>query len=110
MADIIERDLDGRVLPEPFRYLDLGTMATISSTDDVAQRGRIRLSGPIAKVGWAAVHLAFLVGWGNRVAVLTEWLQATIFGSRRGQAIITNPYSKPDGDRGTSFPPTRENP
>ena len=88
VAEVIRCQLTGHVLPGPFRYRDLGTMATISPTDAVAQRGRLRVSGIPAKAGWAAVHLAFLVGWGNRLSVLTSWTRIALFGSRGRQLII----------------------
>jgi len=88
VATVIASDLAGSPPPAPFHYRDLGTMATISPTDAVAQRGRVRVSGLAAKAAWAGVHVAFLVGWGNRLAVLTQWAQAALFGSRRRQLII----------------------
>lgn len=88
VASVIVSDLAGASPPAPFRYRDLGTMATISPTDAVAQRGRVRVSGLPAKLAWAGIHVAFLVGWGNRFAVLMQWLQVALFGSRRRQLII----------------------
>ncbi|KQV74810.1 NADH dehydrogenase [Aeromicrobium sp. Root344] len=88
VASVLASDLAGASPPAPFRYRDLGTMATISPTDAVAQRGRVRMSGLPAKLAWAGVHVAFLVGWGNRFAVLMQWLQVALFGSRRRQLII----------------------
>ena len=99
VADLIARDLNGDPLPAPFRYRDLGTMATISPTDAVAQRGRLRISGLAAKLAWASVHVAFLVGWGNRIAVLLQWAETALFGSRRRQIIIGRIHS-PSGANG----------
>jgi NADH dehydrogenase len=87
VARVITSRVNGGPVPGAFRYTDLGTMATISPFDAVAQRGRIRLAGLPAKVAWCGVHVAFLVGWGNRVAVLASWAWA-LATRRRQQRII----------------------
>jgi NADH dehydrogenase len=73
VADLIRRRVTGRPAPAAFRYRDLGTMATISGHDAVAEAFGLRLTGVPAKVAWATVHLAFLTGWGNRAGVLARW-------------------------------------
>ncbi len=50
-----------------YRYRDFGTLATISWFRAVAVIGPLRLSGVIAWLIWLRVHLAFLVGFKNRV-------------------------------------------
>jgi NADH dehydrogenase len=57
----------------PFRYRDKGQLATIGRAAAV---GRIRgrdLTGLPAWLAWLGVHIAFLIGFRNRVAVLLEW-------------------------------------
>lgn len=75
---------------KPFKYLDLGTMATISPGDAVADIRKLRLKGLLGKAAWAVVHIAFLVGWRNRVAVLAQWAWNLVTG-RRAQPIILEP-------------------
>lgn len=87
VARVITSRVTGTPTPGAFRYIDFGTMATISPFDAVAQRGRLRLAGLPAKVAWCAVHVAFLVGWGSRVAVLASWAWA-LATRRRQQRII----------------------
>jgi NADH dehydrogenase len=89
VARVIKARLQGRE-SKPFKYLDLGTMATISPGDAVADIKKLRLKGLIGKVAWAVVHIAFLVGWRNRVAVLTQWAWNLVTG-RRAQPIILEP-------------------
>nr|MDQ2873705.1 NAD(P)/FAD-dependent oxidoreductase [Actinomycetota bacterium] len=73
--------------PGPFHYRDLGTMATISPKDAVAEIFGLKLHGRLGKLAWATVHIAFLVGWGNRVGVLARW--AFLLGSRtRSERVI----------------------
>jgi NADH dehydrogenase len=73
VAKRIRRRVAGRPDAGPFRYRDLGTMATISPRDAVADAFGLRLTGVVGKLVWAFVHLSFLVGWGNRAGVLARW-------------------------------------
>ncbi|MEU4743072.1 NAD(P)/FAD-dependent oxidoreductase, partial [Actinosynnema sp. NPDC023658] len=90
VARVIKARLSGEPGPGPFRYLDLGTMATISPGDAVADVRGLHLRGLVGKVAWAVVHLAFLVGWRNRAAVLAGWVWL-IATRRRPQQIILEP-------------------
>ncbi len=87
VAEVVRARTSGRPAPGPFRYLDLGTMATISPSDAVADVRGLRLRGLLGKVSWAVVHLAFLVGWRNRASVLLEWAWMLLTG-RRSQRVI----------------------
>jgi NADH:ubiquinone reductase (H+-translocating) len=89
VARVIKARLENRE-SKPFKYLDLGTMATISPGDAVADIKKLRLKGIIGKAAWAVVHIAFLVGWRNRVAVLAQWGWNILTG-RRAQPIILEP-------------------
>lgn len=57
----------------PFRYVDKGVMATIGRNAAVAQTGRLRLSGFIGWLAWLIVHIYYLIGFRNRLAVLASW-------------------------------------
>jgi NADH dehydrogenase len=71
-----------------FRYRHLGNMATIGRSAAVAQFGRLRLSGFVAWLLWGAVHVYFLIGFRNRIAVLLDWLWAYAT-FQRGSRLIT---------------------
>lgn len=58
---------------EPFRFHDRGVMATIGRSAGVAAVGRLRLKGWIGWVVWLVVHLYYLIGVRNRLAVLSRW-------------------------------------
>lgn len=58
---------------KPFRYTDKGTMATIGRRAAVAQVGPVRLRGFLGWITWLVVHLYYLIGFRNRVAVLASW-------------------------------------
>ncbi|HEV2318339.1 MAG TPA: NAD(P)/FAD-dependent oxidoreductase [Verrucomicrobiae bacterium] len=72
----------------PFRYVDKGSMATIGRSAAVAWLGRIHLSGYPAWLMWLFVHLIFLIGFRNRIAVLINWAYA-YYGYKRGARIIS---------------------
>jgi NADH dehydrogenase len=57
-----------------FVYADRGMLATIGRAEAVAQIGRLRLSGLIAWLLWCVVHIFFLIGFRNRVRVMSEWM------------------------------------
>ena len=79
--------LDGRPT-RPFRYRDPGNMATIGRARAIADLGWIRLTGYPAWLAWLFLHLLFLIGFKNRVVVLTQWLVAYVT-RQRGVRLIT---------------------
>ena len=79
----------GKVPRPPFKYVDKGTMATIGRSAAVAWVGRIHVSGYPAWLMWLFVHLVFLVGFRNRLAVLLNWAYA-YYGYKRGARIIAS--------------------
>jgi NADH dehydrogenase len=72
----------------PFRYRHLGSLATIGRGRAVADFGWIRLSGRLAWLLWGLVHIAFLIGFRNRIVVLMDWLWAYVT-FKRGARLIT---------------------
>jgi NADH dehydrogenase len=71
----------------PFRYLDKGTMATIGKTKAIGMFGKIQFHGFIAWLAWCFVHILYLIGFRNRIVVLTQWL-FSYFTSKRGVRLI----------------------
>ncbi|WP_345947523.1 MULTISPECIES: NAD(P)/FAD-dependent oxidoreductase [unclassified Mucilaginibacter] len=59
---------------EPFKYKDLGSMATIGRNKAVADLGKIKLSGFFAWLIWMFVHLISLLGFRNKVITFINWL------------------------------------
>ena len=57
----------------PFRYSDVGSLATIGRMAAVADLGRVRLSGLIAWWFWLLIHILFLIGFRSRLIVLVNW-------------------------------------
>jgi len=57
----------------PFRYKDLGTMATIGRNKAVIEIGKLKFGGFFAWLIWLFVHLRSIIGAKNRVFVLLNW-------------------------------------
>ena len=74
---------------KPFSYFDKGSMATIGRRSAVLDIHGFQMSGFLAWVIWLVVHLSFLIGFRNRLVVLTNWAYY-YFTYDRGQRIITN--------------------
>jgi NADH dehydrogenase len=72
VAKQIAAKLRGETLP-PFRYFDLGSMATIGRSSAVAFTGRIKFHGFIAWLAWLFIHLMYIVAFKNRVLILMQW-------------------------------------
>jgi NADH dehydrogenase len=72
----------------PFRYLNLGTMATVGRAAAVADFHLVRLSGFFAWILWIFVHIFLLIGFRNRISVLFEWAWA-YFSLQRSARLIT---------------------
>lgn len=63
-----------RVTPRPFRYFDPGMMATIGRNEAVTELpGGLRFRGWLAWLAWLFLHLMYLVGFRNRLAVFFNW-------------------------------------
>ncbi len=95
-ARVIKADLEGQERPK-FRYFDKGDLATIGRTAAVAKVEwpfRAHLSGFPAWVTWIVVHIFFLIGFRNRVAVFTSWVW-TYLTFTRGARLITGDQQLP---------------
>jgi NADH dehydrogenase len=71
----------------PFRYHDKGNLATIGRSRAVADVKGLQLSGFLAWVTWLAVHLVYLIGFQNRLLVLTRWTWSYLTRGRGARVI-----------------------
>lgn len=71
----------------PFKYKDLGNLATIGRNKAVAEIGKTKFSGRFAWFIWAIVHLMSLLGFRNKMVVLINWFYR-YFTFDRGTRII----------------------
>jgi NADH dehydrogenase len=96
---------------KPFRYFDRGTMATIGRASAVAEIRALHLHGLLAWVAWLVVHIFYLIGFENRVLVLTQWAWSYV-SYERGARLITGPWqaSEPGQPAPTPLPPAAAQP
>ncbi len=88
-AGNILRQLKGEPT-RPFRYLNKGDLATIGRHKAVASffGGKLRFAGHLAWFLWLFVHIAYLVGFRNRISVMLQWAYNYVF-FERGVRLIT---------------------
>jgi NADH dehydrogenase len=86
VAEIIRWRTPGGQRPE-FRYRDKGIMATIGRSRAVVQSGDLELTGYLAWLAWLFIHIVFLIGFRNRLAVLLNWWWNYVT-FRRGARLI----------------------
>jgi len=96
VARTIKADLEGKKR-RTFRYFDKGDMSTIGRRAAVAKVEwpfKAHLSGLPAWAIWLVVHIFFLIGFRNRVAVLSSWIWS-YFTYSRGARLITGDQRLP---------------
>ncbi len=88
-AEVIRHRLAGHPGPgKAFTYFDKGNMATIGRSRAIAEIGRLRFAGFTAWLAWLFVHLVFLIGFRNKLAVLLQWFYSYV-NFQRGARLIT---------------------
>jgi NADH dehydrogenase len=55
----------------------------------VADAFGVKVTGILAYLMWAFIHVMYLVGWGNRLGTMYTWARALVFTKNRGHRIIT---------------------
>jgi NADH:ubiquinone reductase (H+-translocating) len=96
VGKLIAADLADLPRP-PFRYWDKGDMATIGrmhAVADIKWPFRGHMSGLLAWLTWATVHIFFLISFRNRLAVISNWLW-TYFSFTRGARLIFGDQNLP---------------
>jgi NADH dehydrogenase len=102
-ARYVARAITQRKKQKPFEYFDKGSMATIGRKRAIAQAMGFEMTGFLAWLAWLFVHLVYLIGFRNRVAVLLSWAYSYLT-YRRGARLITGHWESTDtssASRGT---------
>jgi NADH dehydrogenase len=91
----IRAALAAKPAPPPFRYRDVGNLATIGRRSAVVEFGRWRLKGRLAWWLWGLAHIYFLIGLPSPFIVSFRWLwEYLTYG--KGARLITG--GKPRSD------------
>jgi NADH dehydrogenase len=87
-AKCILRRVNGRTGLPPFKYFDKGSLAVIGRASAVANVFGVHVSGLVAWLIWAFIHLMYIVNFQSRILVFVQWaIQDLTF--NRGARLIT---------------------
>ncbi len=92
-----------------FKYVDLGSMATIGRFRAVVEFKGIHLSGFAGWLMWLAVHLVFLTGFRNRLGALFRWTGALLGRHREERAFTVRRASTGDDSYASVIPTNIDN-
>ena len=81
---------------KPFHYFDKGNLAVIGRLSGVADFHKFHLSGAPAWMVWLFIHIAYLIGFSNRLLVLTQWAFNYFTQNRSARLITGMPLPLPD--------------
>jgi NADH dehydrogenase len=66
-------------------------MATIGRGSAIADIGPLKVHGLFAWLIWVVIHIFWLIGFRNRIAVMSEWAWAFVTMQRRVRLITGEP-------------------
>jgi len=97
MGRVAARNILNRINGKPlenFVYRDYGSLATIGRKAAVAMVGKFKFSGYPAWLFWLFVHVYFLIGFRNRLLVMSDWAWAYLT-FKRSARVISNAIDTP---------------
>jgi len=89
----------------PFVYRDKGMMAIIGKARAVATVGPLKAGGFLAWLLWGGIHIAFLIGFRNRVQVLLSWFWSWLLNARDVRLITGEATLELESPRPPDFVP-----
>jgi NADH dehydrogenase len=91
VGKVIRSRETGRAAPPPFHYFDKGNMAVIGRGFALLDSRVVKMSGLLAWLAWAFIHILYLPAFGNRLRV---WTQAmwSYFSRQRSSQLIVQPH------------------
>ena len=87
VAAMIQARMAGRATAS-FAYRDYGNLATIGRMAAVVDLRGLHFSGLVAWWFWLAAHVFFLIGFRNRIVVLTNWAWAYWTYQRQARVVF----------------------
>jgi len=88
VGKLIRSRISGSSTPAPFRYFDKGNLAVVGKCFAVLQSGKISLSGYLAWLTWALVHIQSLAKANLRVSVFVQWVWTYVTGQGGSRLIV----------------------
>jgi NADH dehydrogenase FAD-containing subunit len=96
VGNLIHRRITGKTAPGPFRYFDKGNMAVVGKGFAILQSGRAQISGFVAWLAWAFIHIRYLAQESMRVSVLLQWMWTYTTGARGSRLIVDHQAAAPE--------------
>jgi len=96
VASLIRRRVRGLRAPGPFCYRDKGDLAIVGRAFAVANLKVARFWGLFAWLLWLGVHIFYLIGFANRLLVLTRWAFSFLVNQR--EARLFTPEAAPESE------------
>lgn len=110
-AEQVLRRVDGRATV-PFRYRNMGSMATIGRNAAVNEYPfGLKLRGLVAWLAWLVLHLLYLAGFRNRLSALFIWAWSYLTYDRSLRVVVDSPShaaTPPPEDASVGQPPLRQ--
>lgn len=104
-ARIIRARLSGKAAPGPFKYRDMGNLATIGRNSAIIEYKDFKLKGWLAWWVWGIAHIYFLIGTRSRLFVSISWLWVFLSGQSTARLITQG-----DVRRRIPEPPEKQKP
>jgi NADH dehydrogenase len=90
VAGLIRSETTGKSTPadrKPFSYWDKGLLATIGRSKAVARIGKLHFGGFFAWLLWSLIHIAYLINFRNRLAVMASLFWNWLLNARDARLI-----------------------
>jgi len=97
VASLIRRRVRGLRAPGPFCYRDKGDLAIVGRAFAVANLKVARFWGLFAWLLWLGVHIFYLIGFANRLLVLTRWTFSFVVNQREARLFAPEAGPKSEG-------------
>jgi NADH:ubiquinone reductase (H+-translocating) len=88
VAQVIRSRLDGKIVSAPFRYRNMGSLATIGRSSAIVKLGRLELTGYAGWLFWCFAHIYLLISLRSRIFVSLSWAFSYLT-FQRGARLIT---------------------
>ncbi len=93
-ARAIRRRVAGRHDMPPFKYRDLGSVATVGRFRAVVSVRGVRYGGVLGWLTWGLIHITFLTGFANRFGALLHWFRSLVIRGR-GEMAYSARFTRP---------------
>jgi len=99
LGRLLAAEARGRPLNKPFRFRNRGNTAIVGRNAAIFDFGKWQLKGRFAWFLWALVHVYLLVGFDNRLQVVSRWLWSYLTYERGARLIMPDAANKPSSSK-----------